>query len=64
MADIKPIIRVELDPRNPVPEICTVIAAVLAYHPGREKEVLDKLQESISQHLITLKGTVKDEQIL
>lgn len=51
MAEIKPIIRIELDPSNPVKEICQVIMAVTPYHPGQEKQILQGVQDAISQRL-------------
>lgn len=51
MAEIKPIIRIELDPSNPVQEICQVIMATTPYHPGQEAEILRGVQAAIDQRL-------------
>jgi len=51
MANIQPLIRVELDPRRPVQEICNVILAVLPYHPGNEELILRGVQQAIDQRL-------------
>ncbi|GAV13228.1 hypothetical protein [Paenibacillus sp. NAIST15-1] len=51
MAQVQPIIRIELDPTQPVPEICAVIMAVTPYHPGQEKAILLGVQEAIEKRL-------------
>lgn len=51
MAQIQPIVRIELDPLNPVPEICAVIMAVVPYHPGQEESILQGVQEAVQQRL-------------
>lgn len=43
-------IHVELDPGQPVPEICAVISTLLTYHPGHEREILKQVQAAIAQH--------------
>ncbi|MGG4395785.1 hypothetical protein ABEX25_15905 [Paenibacillus thiaminolyticus] len=47
MAQIQPIVRIEIDPTKPVPEICAVISAVAPYHPGQEEIILMGIQEAI-----------------
>jgi len=37
--------------RQPVPELCDVIAAVLQAYPGREREILIELSKAIDGHL-------------
>jgi hypothetical protein len=49
MASAKVIIKAELDPANPVPEICAVIGTVLELHRGREDAILLGLIEAIEQ---------------
>jgi hypothetical protein len=64
MAQIQPIIRVELDPAKPVPEICAVISAVLPYHPQHEDAILLGVIEALERRrsLIKEKGDVPDAQ--
>lgn len=52
MAQVTPIIRVELDPNLPVPEACAVIMALTPHYPGGEREYLEKLKEAIEQRLV------------
>ena len=51
MAHIQPIVRIELDPSRPVPEICHVIMSVMPYHPGQEEAILRGVQEAIEKRL-------------
>ncbi|QJC53050.1 hypothetical protein HGI30_16700 [Paenibacillus albicereus] len=51
MAQIKPIVRVELDPLHAVPEICAVIAALLPYNRGHEQAVLEGVRDAINEQL-------------
>lgn len=55
MAQIQPVVRVELDPLKPVPEICAVIMAVTPYHPGNEEAILQGIKEAVEQRLEQLK---------
>lgn len=56
MAQIQPIVKIELDPLKPVPELCTVISAVMPYHPGQEIAILEGVQDAIQTRLNQLKG--------
>lgn len=56
MANVQPIIRIELDPAKPVPEICAVIMAVTPYHPGQEEAILLGVRDAIEKRLEQLKG--------
>lgn len=47
MAQVKPIVRAELDPLNPVQEICSVVMAILPYHPNQEAEILQGVKDAI-----------------
>jgi len=47
VAIIQPVIKAELNPANPVQELCAAINAVLAFHPGQEENVLIGIQEAI-----------------
>lgn len=55
MAQVQPIIRIELDPTQPVPEICAVIMAVTPYHPGQEETMLLGIREAIEKRLAQLR---------
>lgn len=55
MAQIQPVVRCELDPLKPVPEICAVIMAVAPYHPGNEEAILQGVKEAVEQRLEQLK---------
>ncbi|MFW5436365.1 hypothetical protein [Paenibacillus apiarius] len=55
MAQVQPIVRIEIDPTTPVPEICAVIMAVTPYHPGQEEAVLLGIQEAIEKRLTQLR---------
>lgn len=61
MAQIMPVIRAELDPSRPVPEICAVINAVTPFHPGQEQAVLRGIKDAIETRLDQLtKGDARD----
>jgi len=51
MAKTEHLLRVEINPANPIPEICSVIANVLIYHKGQEIAVLKGTVEEIQKHL-------------
>jgi hypothetical protein len=56
LANIRPTLQIEIDPRRPVPEICAVISAVLPYHPpGQEEAILNGVKEAIEKQLGALK---------
>jgi hypothetical protein len=55
VAVTKPFIRIELDPLNPVPEICAVISAVIPYNPDNEEALLNGVLEAIERRLDELK---------
>lgn len=40
MAIMQPELRIVLDPLQPVPEICAVMMAVIAYQPDQEEAIL------------------------
>jgi len=61
MAHIQPIVRIELDPSRPVPEICHVIMSVMPYHPGQEEAILRGVQEAIEKRLKQLKGAERKD---
>lgn len=47
MAQVQPIVRCEINPLEPVPEICAVIMAITPYHTGQEDAILQGLKEAI-----------------
>jgi len=51
MANVQPVIRCELDPLKPVPEICAVIMSFMPYHPNQEVDILHGVQEAIERRL-------------
>lgn len=55
MAKVDPIVRVELDPRRPVPEICAVISAMMPYNAGHEEAILRGVGEAIAEQLAKIK---------
>ncbi|BFH60755.1 hypothetical protein [Paenibacillus azoreducens] len=56
MAQVQQIVRCELDPSKPVPEICAVITALTPYHPGQEEAILQGVKDAVEQRLMQLKG--------
>ena len=61
MAHVQPIVRFELDPTHPVPEVCAVISALIPYHPGQEEAILRGVQEAIEKRLKQLKGAERKD---
>lgn len=59
MAIIHNTLKMEIYPT--VPEICSVINAVLAFYPGQEQQVLQAVQTAIGKRLDELKENRKDE---
>jgi hypothetical protein len=60
MANIQPIIRIEINPNRPVPEICAVIMSVLPYHPGQDEAILKGIRDAIDKRIELLqKGDEK-----
>ncbi|MBY0011506.1 hypothetical protein [Paenibacillus typhae] len=56
MANIRPTLQIEIDPRRPVPEICAVISATLPFHPpGQEEAILNGVKEAIEKQLGAIK---------
>lgn len=67
MPKLEPILRVELDPRAPVPELCAVIDGVVSYHPTQlEPEILRGLRKAIDERLeaIEKEAEKRGEQVL
>jgi len=56
MAQVTPVVKCEIDPMKPVPEVCAIIMAVTPYHPGQEEAILVGVKEAIEQRLAQLKG--------
>jgi hypothetical protein len=66
MANITQVIKAEINPLEPVQEICAVMAAVMPYHPGQEEAILRGVQDAIERRMkhITKGAGSKDEQVL
>lgn len=59
MAHIKPTLQCELNPFNPVPEICQVIDAMITYNKPYEESILLGVIESIQGRLSRLEQLKK-----
>ncbi|SET62117.1 hypothetical protein [Paenibacillus sp. NFR01] len=51
MANIMPKVFVELDPRQPVPEILAVISAMMPYNPDHEVNILLGVADAVQKRL-------------
>lgn len=61
MAIIQTVLKTEIDPRQPVPEILTIIRAITPFHPGQEEAILVGVMEAIEKRLIYMnKGVERD----
>lgn len=49
----------EIDPSKPVPEICSIIMAVIPYHPEQEAAILIGIKEAIDDRLCALNKVKK-----
>jgi len=47
MADIRPVIKAELDPAQPVREIMAVVETMLYHNPGMEDAILRGVREAV-----------------
>lgn len=63
MAQIKATLKCELDPFNPVPEICQVIDAMIANNKLYEESILLGVIESIQGRLNRLEQLKKGAEI-
>ena len=67
MPRIESVIRCELNPAQPVPELCSIIAAIATHqvNAGQEQAILLGLQKAIDQRLaqITKKGSETNAEI-
>ncbi|MNO55433.1 hypothetical protein D3C76_459250 [compost metagenome] len=61
LVNVQPIIRCEINPLNPVPEICAVIMAVMPYNKGYEESILKGVIEATEQRLVRLEKGVKTD---
>ncbi len=50
MQNTQHVIRTELDPQQPVSEICQVITLMLQYNPQHEEEILQGVQEAMDRY--------------
>ncbi|GIP57921.1 hypothetical protein [Paenibacillus woosongensis] len=57
MAQIQNVLKVELDPNRPVPEITQVIQAIISLYPPIEREsILEGIKDEVSIGIKQLKG--------
>ncbi|MFD1176858.1 hypothetical protein ACFQ3W_11180 [Paenibacillus puldeungensis] len=56
VARITPVIKAEIDPMCPVPEVCSIIDAVSSFNPGQEEAILLGIKEAIERRESQLKG--------
>jgi len=47
--NVQHVIKCEIDPMKPVPEVCAVIMALTHYHPQQEDAILLGVQEAIQR---------------
>jgi hypothetical protein len=64
MAHIKNLLIAEIDPGKPVPELCSVIMAVVAFHSKQEENILNGIVEAINKRKLELKGVAADAKQL
>lgn len=51
MAELKSVVRIEIDPSQPVAELCNVIAGVIRLWPGSEVDILRSVRAEIDKAL-------------
>jgi len=51
MANMKNMIHIEIDPAQPVAELCNVIAGVIRMYPGSEMDILRGVRADIDKAL-------------
>jgi len=61
MPRFRNLISADIDPGNPVNEVCAVINAVMKYHPTEEQSILIDIQAAIGRRLDQLKGVEKKD---
>lgn len=49
MSKITNVIKIEMMPT--VPEVLSVISAVAAFHPGREKEIMEAIRDATNRRI-------------
>lgn len=59
MAIIQPKVIIELDPLQPVAEICAVMMALIPYQPAHEEEILIGVGKAIEDRLQELRKGVE-----
>lgn len=64
MADMKSVVRIEIDPSQPAAELCNVIAGVIRLWPGSEVDILRSVRAEIDKALefYEKKKQVEDKQ--
>lgn len=63
MAIVNTVIRCEINPLEPVPEICAVIMSIMPYHKEHEIEILQGVKEAIERRQAALKGVEQNEPL-
>lgn len=64
MAQQQPIVRIDLDPRQPVQEVCAVIAALLPYHPAdKEDAILQRIADAIAERQAERRAAHDDKSV-
>lgn len=62
MAQIHPVLKIELNPADPVRELCSVIMAVMPYHPPEQEAVILKgVKKAIEDRLSSLEKKGVDQ---
>lgn len=56
MAVYQTLIRIDMDPAKPVPELIAAIQVMIQYNPIHEVEILKGLQDTINKRLHQLEG--------
>lgn len=57
MAQIQNVLKVELDPNNPIPEVCQIIQAVISMYPMAERAaIIEAIQDELGVAIKQLKG--------
>lgn len=59
MAIIQHKVFIEVDPLQPVPEICTVMMALIAYQPDHEEAILHGIGKAIEDRRAQIAATKK-----
>lgn len=61
MANVLPFLRCEINPLQPVSEICAIITAVMPYHPDSEEQILIGIGAAIEKRIQQLRGAEQQD---